>query len=550
MKKTAVGSQSGGFMQTRRGTRPLRVDTLLNRDGSAPDSHKELWIETPTEESEASDMFAEGLARTEGEEFGAEPEPKIDPILSRIAKEAGRHKAELRTHLLPQQRRVVRKMRRKPGLVVAHGTGQGKTLASIGAVVDLNPKNAKIYTPAPLRENYRKEIEKHVEGELPVKIESVQKLTRRGRAPTGDMVVIDEAHRLRNPTSKGYGVVARSKADKRMLLTASPVYNRPEDIAPLVNLAAGQRRLPMGTEFRQRYVKEPDKGLLSAINPWAQREPMIVRKEELGPVLRSWVDYEKDRTEGFPDLKEKRVNVRMSDRQSKLHDLAWGRLPLITRLRLTRGLPPERQDLASINQFQTQARQISSSERKYTRSGEYELSPKVQTAVGSLSKNVGKDPEHRAVVYANFLGTLQDYSKEMKRKRVPHALFTGKQTKREKDQIVRDYNDGKLKALLVSSAGAEGLDLKGTRQVQVLEPHWNEEKLRQVIGRARRYRSHDHLPIGKRNVMVERYASQPRRGFLGRKRKGIDDVLYDMAEQKEQLNRQVVELMERKNRRA
>ena len=89
MEKTAVGKQTGGFMKTRSGTRPLRVDTLLDRPSSSPDSHQELWVETPTEESDAPDAFAEALAHTEGEEFGAEPEPKIDPILSRIAKEDG-----------------------------------------------------------------------------------------------------------------------------------------------------------------------------------------------------------------------------------------------------------------------------------------------------------------------------------------------------------------------------------------------------------------------------------------------------------------------------
>jgi len=88
MKKIAVGRQTGGFMQTRRGTRPLRVDTLLNKEVSVPDSHKDFWIETSAIESEAPDIFAEGLAHTEGEEFGAEPQPKIAPELSRIAKEA------------------------------------------------------------------------------------------------------------------------------------------------------------------------------------------------------------------------------------------------------------------------------------------------------------------------------------------------------------------------------------------------------------------------------------------------------------------------------
>lgn len=537
MDKIGVGKQTSSFMQTRKGVRPIRVETLLAKDNQA-----EPWVETSYSDSDASRSFTEGLAHMEGEEFGAEPEPRIDPILNRIAKE-GSVDPKLTSQLLPHQRRVVQKMRKQPGLVVAHGTGQGKTLASIGAIVDLNPASPKVYTPAPLRENYRKEVEKHVEGEIPIQIESIQKLTRKGRAPRGDMLVIDEAHRLRNPQSKGYEVVSRAKADKRMLLTASPVYNRPEDIAPLVNLAAGDKRLPLGAEFRQRYIKEPSGGFFAAINPWAQKQPMIIRKEELGPILQTWVDYEKGRTTGFPSLKEKRINVKMTDRQSKLHDMAWGRLPLITRLRLSRGLPPERKDLSSINQFQTQARQISSSESKFTK-GVPEPTPKIQKAVSNFEARALKDPEHRAVVYANYLDTLRDYSAEMQKKKVPHALFTGEQSKSERDQVVRDYNEGKLKALLVSSSGSEGLDLKGTRQVQVLEPHWNEEKLKQVIGRARRYKSHDHLPLGKRNVTVERYASQPRRGFFGEK-KGIDDVLYDMAEQKEQLNRQVVQLLQK-----
>jgi superfamily II DNA/RNA helicase len=80
---------------------------------------------------------------------------------------------------------------------------------------------------------------------------------------------------------------------------------------------------------------------------------------------------------------------------------------------------------------------------------------------------------------------------------------------------VRDYNEDKLKALLVSSAGGEGLDLKGTRLVQMLDPHWNNEKLRQVEGRAIRYKSHDHLPEEERNVTINNYlATRPRKGIL------------------------------------
>jgi len=518
MEKDAVGKQMGGFMQTRAGARPYRVDTLLGKD---------LHSKTPSEVlhdpvHDAEEKYGAWLAGGEGDEFKKEG-------------------AELKSTLLPHQQRVVDKIRKQPGLVVAHGTGSGKTFSSIGAAVDLGPQRARVLVPAALRENYEKEIKKHVKGSLPIKVESIQKAVKDGNPPRGDLLIVDEAHRVRNPQSKGYKLLRQSKASKRMLLTASPVYNMPEDVAPLVNIAAGGKALPEGTEFRKRFVQQPNKGFFALINPFAAKDPKIVHKKELGRVLNRWVDYHGNAEDGFPSISEERVNVKMTRRQSALHDQAWGQLPWMTRMRLGKGLPPDHKDLASINQFQAQTRQISSSEKKYSGDGDPGASPKIQSAVGRLKSEAGRNPRHKAVVYANYLSTLDDYSKELTDKGISHTSFRGDMKKKDRDQNVRDYNAGKVKALLVSGAGGEGLDLKGTRQVQVLEPHWNEERLRQVIGRARRYKSHDHLPPKERSVKVERYASRPR-GFFGPK-KGVEDVLYDTASQKQRLNDQVLGLM-------
>lgn len=67
-----------------------------------------------------------------------------------------------------------------------------------------------------------------------------------------------------------------------------------------------------------------------------------------------------------------------------------------------------------------------------------------------------------------------------------HDVFTGALTKEQKNQAVQRYNEdnGKPKVLLVSSSGGEGLDLKGTGLVQILEPHFNKSKIQQVVGRA------------------------------------------------------------------
>lgn len=454
--------------------------------------------------------------------------------------------ARLKTELLPHQQRVVDRMREGKGLVVAHGTGSGKTLSSIAAAVELGDGRARVLVPASLKSNYEKEVDKHVEGGVPVEVESIQRAVSRGEPIKTRLLVVDEAHRLRNPQSKGHEYVSSSDADKRMLLTASPLFNQPEDIAPLVNLAAQKRALPTGTAFQKKFIKKPGKGLLTVVNPWAQKEPVVIRKDELGGVLNAWVDYHKGQEDGFPDLKEERIDVPMSPRQKELHDAAWGKLPLMARLRLQKGLPADKKDLARINQFQSQARQAASSTSRFTE-GAAEPSWKVQEAVRRLEQSAAANPDHKAVVYANYLPTLEDYSKVLTEKGVEHSVFTGKQTKKQRDQMVSDYNEGKTKALLLSSAGGEGLDLKGTRQVQVLEPHWNEEKLKQVIGRARRYGSHDHLSPKDRVVTVQRFAAVPVDTF-GR-RKGIDQILYDTAAQKDRLNEQIVSLMVREQKR-
>ena len=103
-------------------------------------------------------------------------------------------------------------------------------------------------------------------------------------------------------------------------------------------------------------------------------------------------------------------------------------------------------------------------------------------------------------------------------------------------------------SLLISSAGAEGLDLKGTRLIQLLEPHFNEEKEKQIIGRGIRYGSHAALSPEQQHVLVQRYLAQPQGGWLDRlfgknTTRGADEYIRNLALQKSQLNNQVQELL-------
>ena len=68
-------------------------------------------------------------------------------------------------------------------------------------------------------------------------------------------------------------------------------------------------------------------------------------------------------------------------------------------------------------------------------------------------------------------------------------------------------NGENVKVVIISVAGAEGLDFKNIRQVHILEPWYNMNLLEQIIGRAIRNCSHKNLPFSHRNVELYLYGS-------------------------------------------
>lgn len=64
-----------------------------------------------------------------------------------------------------------------------------------------------------------------------------------------------------------------------------------------------------------------------------------------------------------------------------------------------------------------------------------------------------------------------------------------------------------IKIMMITSSGAEGINLKNTRFVHIVEPYWHMVRVEQVVGRARRICSHQDLPPDMRNVKVFLYVS-------------------------------------------
>ena len=65
-----------------------------------------------------------------------------------------------------------------------------------------------------------------------------------------------------------------------------------------------------------------------------------------------------------------------------------------------------------------------------------------------------------------------------------------------------NMNGEYVKVVLISKAAAEGLDFKNIRQVHVLDPWYNMNRIEQIIGRAVRNMSHCQLPFEERNTEI------------------------------------------------
>ncbi len=467
----------------------------------------------------------------------------------------------LRTELKPHQKRVVSRMQQRdqPGLVVAHGLGSGKTLTSIAVQNALNMP-ADVVVPAALQDNYLKERKTHLEGSpQPINIETLQRVARQGTVGNAPLLVVDEAHRLREAGGKTQQAVRHNSAQKRLLLTGSPFYNRPSDISSLVNIAAGSNQLPADPEeFKRKYISE-DKispglfGRLTGVAPGIVERPNPHQMGNLKKILNKWVDYEPSAKADFPNVIRKNVSVPMGNRQREIYDALMGKAPAWAQYKVKRGLPPSKQEAKQLNAFAAAVRQISNSTRAHA-PGEIPQETKIETAFAHLKAELDKNKRSKAIVYSNYLDTgITPYRERLNKAGIPYGEYTGEMPKKSRDQLVRDYNEGMKRVMLLSSAGGEGLDLKGTRLVQLLEPHWNNEKLRQVEGRAIRYKSHSHLPENERNVLVESYlATKPVQGLLEKTHLsspggGIDEYLNTMSENKDKLNNQFRQLLIRQD---
>lgn len=375
------------------------------------------------------------------------------------------------------------------GLLLFFGMGSGKTFASLCAAEALMEcgavRGVVAVMPAGLISNYRKEMAATGATASKYILTSYESALRNAPNTEGKLMVLDEAHNIRNPEGRSYSVIKEmgNRAAKVLLLTGTPVQNFPHEICSILNIIEDDA-LPPNRQLFEKYFG-PD-GLEGG--------------ERMDEISKRIVYYTPPHdSSDYPELETYEHFVRMSPEQADLHYQAVGSLPQRTQ---PVGNVYDRIRYGSFNlKFFTDPRKIANAVKV---EGRWKF-PKLKEIAERVARAARRG--EKSLLYSFFVERGTDILKSLlDEMRVPNAVISGKQSQAYRTHAVKRYNDDALMALIVSDAGSEGLDLKHTTHVHIAEPTWNEEITSQIIGRARRYKSHTRDDVYP-GVKVHRYYS-------------------------------------------
>jgi len=416
---------------------------------------------------------------------------KICNQINRVANEINPCKIALydesNIQLKKHQLSVSNQLVKERGVIAVHSVGTGKTLTAIAtSQCLLNKKMVEhiiVITPTSLQKNFITQAlqygltEKQLDSRYTFyTIQGITNAVENGKAisPNKSLIIVDEAHNLRTIGGSRFDSIFKyaKKADKVLLLTATPLINYQSDIVNLVALTRGEKPL------------SEDK-----FNSMMEDKNSTEFKKYIKGIFNFYLRSSDIPDPNFPSKKILEIFLPMDAYYLKTYEA------------IEQGDEHKIQDFRgkNIHVFYNGLRRASNIiEQK---------SPKVEW----IKEKISIDPKSKYVIFSHFINMgIVPVMKWLNKVKIPYAHVTGDLSIAERDEAVIAYNTDKIKVLFISKAGSEGLDLKNTRHIIIMESGWNENSLEQIIGRGVRYKSHMSLSKSKRNVLIHRlYTVKP-----------------------------------------
>jgi hypothetical protein len=156
------------------------------------------------------------------------------------------------------------------------------------------------------------------------------------------------------------------------------------------------------------------------------------------------------------------------------------------------------------------------------------------TRFGTKASNLFKTAPHSPIDAITYQ-TKENMTNPENFKKATYTMITGEKALSPdkvydlKNLTDEDNKNGeKIKVVIISMTGSEGIDFKNLRQVHILEPWYNLSLIEQIIGRAVRTCSHKQLPFKQRNVEIFLYGTL----FSDSDEEAADLYIYRLAELK------------------
>jgi len=427
---------------------------------------------------------------------GLETERKL---LARLKRGQDPTAGLLKTKLLPYQARGAVFAACRGRAVLADDMGLGKTVQALATTELLRQRrgieHVLVIAPASVKYQWKTEIGRFtghsaqvIDGLLPrrktmyaapaffnlTSYELVLKDIRYMQDLSPDLIILDEAQRIRNWTTATARTIKQLKSRYALVLTGTPLENKLEELFSVVEFADG-RRLGPAFRFLDEHRVIDEKGRLTGYRGLDRIH------EQLAPVL-----LRRTRPEVLKELPERTDKVFRVPLTSQQAEPYYEQSDLLAQLMRKW----ERQGwLSEIDQKRIlcciqNMRMLCNSTFLFDKQTHH--SPKLQE-FREIMTDLVLEADRKAVVFSEYERMTHLAGEELRKLGIGFVSLHGGVPSRQRGALMEKFrNDPACKVFLSTDAGGVGLNLQSASVVVNFEPPWNPARLEQRIGRVHR----------------------------------------------------------------
>lgn len=297
-----------------------------------------------------------------------------------------------------------------------------------------------------------------------------------------DLVIIDEAHKLKNNKTKNYEFVQNLKKKFCLLLTATPIQNRIDEIFNLVSLLK-PGHLGNQEEFEESFGKksrsiEDHEHLKELVNKVMIRN----RRDDTG------IEWTKRKVETVPiefSETEQELYDSISAYRSNLSGFASSMFSILT---LQREACSSREAV-----YFTLKKMLEKKNEDGSAAVPEDMVMELMKKVEQVTQNskaekaveLIKQIDDKVIIFTEYRATQMYLQWFLQQNGISSVPFRGG-FKRGKKDWMRELFKGKFQVLIATEAGGEGINLQFCNHIINYDLPWNPMRLEQRIGRIHR----------------------------------------------------------------